>query len=304
MKLHHQFLSATLVLMLLAGCGTSTPKTPDAPATQPEITTPEITTPEATAPETTPPETTPPETTVPETTTPETTPPETTVPETTSPEATPPEVTGMEDWSWFDDAVFIGDSVSLKLKNYVTKMRQTDPEFFGKAQFLTSGSLGSGNALWEVSDKSVHPSFRGEKMPLEDSVPLTGAKKVYIMLGTNDIALYGIDDSVANMATLLERIQTNAPDVSIYVQSATPICEGAEKKNLNNENLTIYNEKLQAMCEEKGYAFVNVTSVMQDENGFLPRDYCSDPDGMGIHFTELACDIWMDYLKTDAQSRI
>ena len=56
------------------------------------------------------------------------------------------------------------------------------PEYFGEGQFLTSGSLGSGNALWEVSDKSVHPAFQGEKMLLEESVPLTGAKKIYMML--------------------------------------------------------------------------------------------------------------------------
>ena len=32
------------------------------------------------------------------------------------------------EWSWFDDAVFVGDSVTLKLKNFVSKQRQTMPE--------------------------------------------------------------------------------------------------------------------------------------------------------------------------------
>ena len=35
--------------------------------------------------------------------------------------------------SYFDDAVFIGDSVSLKLKNYVIEKRQTTADFLGKA---------------------------------------------------------------------------------------------------------------------------------------------------------------------------
>ena len=289
-------LSAALALLLLAGCGTSEPTTPENSAPETTVTAPETTAPEA-APETTTPETTAPETA------PETTTPEVTAPESTSPETSTPEAPSAPDWSWFDDAVFVGDSVSLKLKNYVTKMRQTDPDFFGKAQFLTSGSLGSGNALWDVSGESVHPSFRGEKMLLEDSIPLTGAKKVYIMLGTNDIGLYGIDGAIENMTTLLERILTNAPDVSIYIQSATPICQGAEKKNLNNANMELYDSKLQSLCEEKGYHFVDVASVMRDENGFLPLDYCSDPEGLGIHFTDLACEIWLNYLRTDAQSR-
>lgn len=117
------------------------------------------------------------------------------------------------DWSFFDDAVFIGDSVSLKLRNYVIEQRKTDPGFLGSAQFLTSGSLGSGNALWEVSDESVHPAFQGVKMRLEDSIPLTKAKKVFIMLGINDLNVYGIDGAIDNYTTLLELIQAAVPDV-------------------------------------------------------------------------------------------
>lgn len=205
------------------------------------------------------------------------------------------------DWSWFDDVVMIGDSVSLKLKNFVVKARQTDEGYFGGGQFLTSGSLGSGNALWEVSDKSVHPSFQGSKMLLEESIPLTGAKKVYLMLGVNDIAVYGIDGAIENYGQLLDQIQAAAPDVQFYLQSATPICEGAEAGALTNENLEIYNEKLKEMCLAREIPFVDVAAVLRDETGYLPREYCSDPDGMGIHLTDLACQLWLGYLLEDAK---
>ena len=88
-----------------------------------------------------------------------------------------PESPRVED-SYFDDAVFIGDSVSLKLNLYVTKNRQSNPTLLGKAQFLTAGSMGSGNALQPVSDDSIHPLYNGEKMSLADSVAASGAKKV------------------------------------------------------------------------------------------------------------------------------
>ena len=35
-----------------------------------------------------------------------------------------------------------------------------------------------------------------------------------------------------------------------------------------------------------------------DENGYLRQDYCSDADGMGIHFTNAGCAAWVDYLFT------
>lgn len=208
------------------------------------------------------------------------------------------------EWSWFDDAVMIGDSVSLKLKNFVVQQRQTVPEYFGGGQFLASGSLGSANALWEVDDKSVHPSFQGEKMRLEESIPLTGAKKVYMMLGINDIAVYGIDGAIENYGLLLDSIQASVPNVEFYIQSATPICEGAEVGELNNANLELYNEKLQAMCEEREIHFVDVASVLRDENGYLPREYCSDPDGMGIHLQDEACKLWLGYLLEDVSLRV
>ena len=210
---------------------------------------------------------------------------------------------GQGEWSWFDDAVMIGDSVTLKLKNFVAQQRHDDPGYFGGGQFLSSGSLGSGNALWEVSDKSVHPSFRGEKLLLEQSIPMTGAKKVYLMLGVNDIAVYGLEGSVENYKTLLSRIKTAAPEVEIYIQSATPICEGAERGGLTNENLEIYNQLLVEMCQELDLRFVDVASVLRDENGYLPREYCSDPDGMGIHLTDAACQLWLGYLMEDAALR-
>ena len=205
------------------------------------------------------------------------------------------------DWTWFDDAVMIGDSVSLKLKNFVVQQRQAFPEYFRGGQFLASGSLGSANALWEVDDKSVHPSFQGEKMRLEESIPLTGAKKVYMMLGINDIAVYGIDGAIENYGKLLDSILASVPDVEFYIQSATPICEGAEVGELNNANLEIYNQKLKAMCEVREIHFVDVAAVLRGEDGYLPRDYCSDPDGMGIHLTDVACQLWLGCLLDDVQ---
>lgn len=209
----------------------------------------------------------------------------------------------MADWSWFDDAVFVGDSVSLKLTGYVTKMRKTEPDYLGKAQFLTAGSLGSGNALWEVSDQSVHPLYQGTKMRLEDSIHACGAKKLYILLGMNDVGMYGVDDSAANMETLLKLIQEKTPDLEIFVQSATPIHKGNEKKVLNNANLRAYNEKLKEMCQRNGYHYVDVAPVLTDEEGYLPSAYCSDASGMGMHFTDEACRIWVDYLRQDAAAR-
>lgn len=312
-------LAVLLVLTLLSGCGgrgsadaNPTETTENKPAqsqTNAADTTEKETTadiPTETTAETTVEST--PETTT--QTTPETTQP-TTEPETQPPETNPPAPpqsftpapltgalpeSGKVDRSFFNDAVFVGDSVSLKLSYYEAAV-----DLLGSAQFLTAGSLGSGNALWEVSDESVHPVFQGEKMLLEESIPLTGAKKLYIMLGMNDIALYGIDASVSNMVTLIQRILSAVPDMTIYVQSMTPMTSTSSILSANGhnpQNVQKYNEKLLAACQSYGWYFVNVGEVMYDDSGYLRRDYCSDPDDMGIHFTNEGCGAWIEYLYT------
>lgn len=204
------------------------------------------------------------------------------------------------DHDFFDDAVFIGDSISLKLYHYVKKQRQTDDDFLGDAQFLVAGSLGSGNALWEVSKESVHPSYRGKKMLIEDAVDDMDSDLVYIMLGINDVALYGIEGAVENMRTLIKRIIDEEHDVEIYVQSATPRIASVTSKP-TNQAIFEYDLKLYEMCLEEGWNFVDVASVMRDANGNLKDEYCSDAPTMGMHFTDEACQVWIDYLLTHAK---
>lgn len=200
------------------------------------------------------------------------------------------------DKSYFDDAAFVGDSVSLKLSYY-----QAATKALGEAQFFASGSLSAGNSLWEISDKSVHPSYQGTKMLVEDCIQKSGAKKVYIMLGMNDIGLYGLEGSIENYKTLIARIKEKSPDVIIFIESMTPMASTSNLSgsSLNNTNIRKYNIMLLETCEEMGWYFVDVGSVMYDDDGtYLRPSYCSDLDGMAIHFTNEGCERWVEYLLT------
>lgn len=198
---------------------------------------------------------------------------------------------------YFDDAVFVGDSITLKLYHYVKDMRNQGTPCLGSAKFLTAGSLGSGNALWPVSKESVHPSYQGEKMRIEKAIELMGARKVYIMLGMNDVAYYGLEQSVANMNELIGLILEHSPEADIFVQSVTPRLASI-KTNPTNRALFEYNLAMYKSCVENGWYFVDVASAMRDESGNLIEAYCSDPESMGMHFTDAGCAVWIEYLET------
>jgi len=198
--------------------------------------------------------------------------------------------------SYFDDAVFIGDSITAMLRQY-----EAATGALGQAQFLCAASLSANNALMNVSEESVHPYYNGAKMRLEDAVPLTGAKKVYIMLGMNDIAREGgKEHSLECFEQLCDLILANVPDAVICVQSVTPRLDmgGAPLGDLNNPNITAYNEMLAGLCQRRGWYFVNVAEVMFDDNGYLNVNYCGDPQEMGMHYNYDGCEIWADYLLT------
>lgn len=202
------------------------------------------------------------------------------------------------DDDYFNNSVFIGDSISYGLNLYVMEKRAEGENVFGTAQFLTSGSLSFANALWDVSDESVHPTYNGEKMKLETAVAQIKPDKIYILLGTNDVAMYGVEATISNADAQISRLLEASSGSRIIIQSVTPkyISETNADDDLNNGEIDQLNEALKAFAEEKGYVYLDIASQFKDSNGGLAADYCSDKEDMGIHFTNAAYEMWIDYL--------
>ncbi len=200
---------------------------------------------------------------------------------------------------FYSDSVFVGDSISFGWRNYVMSRRGSNVGFLGGAQFLVSGSLGAESSLWDITEDSVHPLWQGEQMQLWNSIPLTGAKKVFIMFGLNDIGRYaelstGIDMAVSNYDELIGKIKENAPDVEIYIISATYVLEGGEKGKVTSANLRKLNEALIDYCADEGIEFINFADALADANGNLAEEYCSDGY---VHQSNAAYDVWTALLR-------
>lgn len=200
--------------------------------------------------------------------------------------------------SFFDDAVFIGDSVTLGLKNYTTNMRNKGKSCLGQAKFLCAGSLSYTNAQLSLDAKSsVHPKYNGKKVKIDDGIALMGAKKVFIMLGMNDFAAYSKEYVLNDVRKLIDQIHQKSPKADIYIESVTPIIKDKEHGKFNNAGVTAFNEELKKVCSEYGITYVDINSVLADENGDLNPAYCGDGNGMGIHMAAAGCKAWIDYLE-------
>lgn len=200
------------------------------------------------------------------------------------------------DASWFDDAAFVGDSVSVTLANYNSSYGT-----LGKAKFFCSVSLSQTNALsYQAGNERLpeYPAGSGQHPRIEDGIAASGAKKVYLMLGMNCIAS-GVDRVSQDLVTLVSKIQEKSPGIAVLIESVTPMTADSPRADgsLNNFTIQEFNEKMKAICQEKQWYYVNVAEAVTGDQGALKAEYSGDK-AMGIHFNYDGAAAWANYLLT------
>ena len=172
-----------------------------------------------------------------------------------------PEI-GSEDTSYFDDAIFVGDSLTIGIQN-----------FSGfNSQFLCMGGLSTKNLETAAlpNGKTVMQSIRDAK----------DVGKIYIMFGTNEVAFNEMDAFLERYSKFIDEIRKVHPDVLVYIESIMPVTkEKSETTDIKNDRITAYNEELLKMAKEKQCYYVDVNSYFRGEDGYLPTNIGSD----GIH---------------------
>lgn len=198
--------------------------------------------------------------------------------------------------TWFNDAVFVGDSITTTLDYFCAD----DPGLLGDAMFVCADSLSYHNAQWDINDPdAVHPTYRGEKVLAETAAEITGAKKVFILLGVNDLdSSYGVEDSVDAMKTFIQKLLSRSPNVELYLQSTTPMIPEKENDRLNNGLIRDFDAQMQAFCNENGYHYLDLYHQMCDDTGALRAEWCDDPNDDGIHFNYQGTLAWVNYLRS------
>lgn len=189
---------------------------------------------------------------------------------------------------FFDDAVFIGDSISYSLMVHQTKTGE-----LGDALFLVRGSLGLHNTL----DNHMTVYYQGKPMTPWDALEASGAQKAFLLLGMNDIGYYGIDATMEKWVTFLGNIREKCPDIQIYIQSLTPMWLDAEQSLLNNENIDLYNERLRAFSEENNCSFVDIAPYFKNSKNGLAGTYCGD---LYVHMNDEGTAAWATLLRAYA----
>lgn len=197
---------------------------------------------------------------------------------------------GLVDNSYFSDAAFLGDSVTEGLDSYANPVK-------GVAAVYGYRSAGPSAILNRTSLRNF--ATETDEIAL-DKIAERAPKRLYILLGANALARDGEAEETSFLAyygQMLDLIrETLGPDVTIYVQSMTPVRpEYTEKAaGLYKERIQRVNDALAKLAEEKGCPFVNIYDVLADENGDLRQDYSAD----GLHMNASGYSAWVNHLAS------
>lgn len=184
--------------------------------------------------------------------------------------------------SYFDDAVFIGDS-------------RTEGLILNTGLSNATAYVYKGLMVDTVFTKPV-VNRGGQKLSVMDALASTQFSKVYIMLGINETGWVYSQIFQSKYGDIIDRIREINPDAVIYVQGIMPVSNQVSSTHgyITNSKINEYNFLLRELAEEKQVCYIDTENAVASENGDLPEEAAVD----GIHFVKDYCEKWLDYLKT------
>lgn len=174
------------------------------------------------------------------------------------------------DYTYFNDALFIGDSRTVGLRDY--------------------GSLGNSDFFCDVGLTSSDASSSSESGNLADMLSSNNYGKIYVMLGINEVG-NNFDSTMNNFRSLVQNIRTKSPDSIIFLEANLHVTDAAQNDAINNQRIDELNSMIAALADNQSIFYIDINPVFDDGNGNLMADCTSD----GVHVFAKYYPQWCDW---------
>ena len=220
--------------------------------------------------------------------------PETTGTETQDPAATVPVeeipqevVYHTVDDSYFDDAVFIGDSRTVGMYEY------------GGLEETSTFYASTGLTVYKMFDSAI-VSVPGQKkkITVEEALSEKQFAKIYLMIGINEMGTGTVESFMKAYGEAVQHLQELQPDAVIYLQAIMKVTtERSEQGDyITNEGIGARNAEIAELADDQKIFFLDVNPLICDETGGMVASYTYD----GVHLKAQYIPIWLDFLKEHA----
>ena len=185
--------------------------------------------------------------------------------------------------SYFNDAVFIGDSRTVGMYEYGGIEDRAD--FFGKISLT----------IYDVfTEKVAKDEVTGKKITVEEALSRKKYGKVYLMLGINELGTGTTESFMEEYKEVVERLVQLQPDAVIYVQGIMRVTGEKNETDpiFNNTNINEKNAEIAKLADNERIFYIDVNEVVCDEEGNLNEEYTTDE----IHLKAKYYELWKEFL--------
>ncbi len=181
------------------------------------------------------------------------------------------------DESYFDDALFIGDSRTVGLRDYTDLSEHAD--------FYCETSL----TVYKVMEED----FKGLGT-IEEALLKKDYGKIYIMVGINELGRGTTEDFMSKYTEMVDALHLLAPDAKIIIQGVMRVTgkKSGDDAIFNNNNINARNNAIATLADNEHIFYIDVNEVVCDEEGNLKEDYTFDQ----IHLLGVYNDLWKQFL--------
>lgn len=183
---------------------------------------------------------------------------------------------------YFDDAAFVGDSITEGIKLY---------EIMSNATVVAARGI---NLDTVFTDDQIRTA--GGNTTVMGALEAAAPKKIYIMFGANGVGWFTEQHFTDTYTKFVQAVKEQHPDSEIFLQSILPVTQEFDdsREDISNAKINAYNELVVAIAEKEQVHYLDVASAFKDDKGCLPED----SNGDGMHFGGVYYRKWFDYLKT------
>lgn len=210
--------------------------------------------------------------------------------------------------SYFDNALFVGDSIMEGIRQYVAKNRSVEPTL-GNARFLTSTMGVSVTNLLYEAQYGPYYRYGGTEQYLLDILPQMGCDRLFLMLGLNDLGrgYLSIEEILSDYTSLIQVLQQTVPGMEVIVITCSPkvasswLPDYIPNRNYNNALISDFVSALMDMCSRLQIPCIDIHTPLRNEKGALPDEYCRD--GF-VHLNNAGAEVVVEELYRFAAQRL
>lgn len=193
------------------------------------------------------------------------------------------------DKSYFDDAVFIGDSRTVGMQDY---SGLDNAHFFAK----------TGMNVYDIlEDKFITDPKTGDEVSVAHMLKNYRYGKIYFMVGINELGTGNTGTFQKAYERVLRKFRKWQPDAVIYIQGIIPVSKekASGDEIFNNININDKNVAIAQLADGKDIFYLDVSKKLTDKGGYLKADYTFDEVHMYAQYYEL----WTNFLMKHAVVR-